>query len=310
MSNKTKISIVIPVYYNELNLEDTNARLIKLSKENPRYDFEYIYVDDNSGDSSLEMLEGYKKEFPNIVKLLKLTRNFGSMAAIQAGLSISSGDFVGFISADLQDPPELFIEMAENLENDLKVCIAVRKGRKDPYFQKLFAQIFYFLLRKIIFKNYPKMGFDVILVKKEVVQLINKIDEKNVNIMNLIYWMGFPYATIPYTREERKAGKSRWTFSKRLKFFVDSFVGYTYYPMRFMSAFGILFSVGAFIYGVFIVFNKLIGGVDVPGWSTLVVILTFVSGAQMLMLGILGEYLWRGIDESRGRPNFIIDKEY
>lgn len=310
MADKMKISIVIPVYFNELNLEDTNRRLVALANENSKYDFEFIYVDDNSGDSSLQMLEGYKKARPDLIKLFKLSRNFGSMAAIQAGLSKCTGDFVGFISADLQDPPELFLKMAEKLSGDLKVCIAVRADRKDPFLQKLFAQIFYSLLRKFVFKDYPKMGFDVILVKKEVADLIVKINEKNVNIMNLIYWMGFPYATIPYTREERKAGKSRWTFSKRVKFFVDSFVGYTYYPMRFMSAFGICFSVGAFLYAIFIIYNKLVGGVDVPGWTTLIVLLTFVSGAQMLMLGVLGEYLWRGIDESRNRPNYIIDKEY
>lgn len=309
MTKKKKlISIIIPVYYNELNLPDTVKELLSLAHKRRDLNFEFIFVDDGSKDKSLQILRIFKQRYTGIVRVVKLTRNFGSMAAIQAGFSVCKGDYAGFIAADLQDPPELFLEMLEKLRGQTKVCFAVRKDRHDPWLQKAFATLFYFLLRKFAFKDYPDGGFDFLLVKKEVVKYINKIDEKNVNIMNLIYWMGFPYETIPYVRRARTKGKSRWTFSKRFKLLIDSFVGYSYFPIRLMSLLGIFFAIGSFLYLLVILISWWYGKIPVRGWATMMVVFTMVSGIQMFMIGMLGEYLWRTLDESRKRPNYVIDE--
>lgn len=308
MEKRKKISIILPVYFNEMNIEDTVNHLMLLPPQREDLDFEFVFVDDGSGDASYQLLQSFQDKHPDRIRLLKLTRNFGSMAAIQAGFSRCTGDYAGFIAADLQDPPELFLEMLKILEAGKKVCLAIRSDRKDPFLQKSFAKAFYFLLRKFALKGYPPGGFDFLLVKREVVDCINQVNEKNANVMNLIFWMGYPYATIPYVRRAREKGTSKWTFGKRFKLFIDSFVGYSYFPVRFISISGILFALSSFAYLTFIFINWLNGNIPVQGWTAMMMFIAFVSGTQMLMLGILGEYLWRSLDESRKRPSFIIDE--
>jgi len=305
---KKKISIILPVYFNEMNIEDTVNSLILLPPQRPDLDFEFMFVDDGSGDASYSLLKSFQARHPELIRVLKLTRNFGSMAAIQAGFSKCTGDFAGFIAADLQDPPELFLDMLKILETGKKVCLAVRSDRKDSFVQKSFANAFYYLLRKFALRDYPPGGFDFLLVRREVVECINQINEKNANVMNLIFWMGFPYVTIPYVRRAREKGISRWTFGKRFKLFIDSFVGYSYFPVRFISICGIVFALSSFVYLMVILVNWMNGNVPIRGWTAMMMFLAFVSGTQMLMLGILGEYLWRSLDESRKRPSFIIDE--
>lgn len=307
MKKKT-ISIILPVYYNEMNIPDTVPELMRLRDRRPDLDFEFIFVDDGSGDNSFELLKQFQSQYPQNIKILKLTRNFGSMAAIQAGFSKCTGDYAGFIATDLQDPPELFLEMLNILEGGKKVAFAVRTDREDPFLQTFFANAFYFLLRKFTFKDYPTGGFDFLLIKRDVVDCINSISEKNVNIMNLIFWMGFPYATIPYVRRARRKGTSKWTFAKRFKLVIDSFVGYSYAPIRAMSMVGVVLSFGSFAYSIYILILWWMGIISVPGWATLMLFVALVSGIQMLMIGILGEYLWRSLDETRRRPSFIIDE--
>ena len=305
---KKRISIVLPVYFNEMNIADTVASLMLLPPQRSDLDFEFLFVDDGSGDSSYVLLQTFQKRYPEHIRLVKLTRNFGSMAAIQAGFSQCTGDYAGFIAADLQDPPELFLEMLKHLEQGSKVCMATRSDRGDPFVQKTLANTFYFLLRKFALKGYPAGGFDFLLVKRDVVDSINRIGEKNANVMNLIFWMGYPCTMIPYVRRARGKGKSRWTVSKRFKLFIDSFVGYSYFPIRFISISGIFFAFSSFAYLLFVLANWFIGNIPVRGFTTIMVFFALVSGTQMLMLGILGEYLWRSLDETRKRPVFIIDE--
>ncbi len=305
---KKRISIILPVYYNEMNIADTVESLMLLPPQRPDLDFEFMFVDDGSGDSSYALLQEFQKQYPEHIRLVKLTRNFGSMAAIQAGFSQCTGDYAGFIAADLQDPPELFLDMLKHLEQGSKVCMATRSDRGDPFLQSKLANAFYYLLRKFALKDYPAGGFDFLLVKREVVDSINRIGEKNANVMNLIFWMGYPCTLIPYVRRARTKGKSRWTFGKRFKLFVDSFVGYSYFPIRFISISGIIFAFSSFAYLIFVLANRFFGNIPVRGFTTIMVFVAFVSGTQMLMLGILGEYLWRSLDESRKRPPFIIDE--
>ena len=303
-------SIVVPIYYNELNLPDTIPHLLGLSERLSDYRLELVFVDDGSGDHSLEILLDFQTRYPDTIKVVKLTRNFGSMAAIQAGFTVASGDCVGMISADLQDPPELFHEMIGYWEKGIKAVLAIRQDREEPFLQKQFSNTYYSLVRKFAISNYPDGGFDFFLVDRQVITEINRIHEKNTNLMTLIYWLGFKPVMIPYTRRERTKGKSRWTFSKKIKLFVDTFVAFSFFPIRILSVIGFIVAFTSFMYGAFVLFYWLFFGIEVKGYVPTMLIMTFTSCIQMTMLGVLGEYLWRTLDEARNRPAFVIDKIY
>ena len=303
-----KFSIIVPIFFNEKNLPDTIPELLKLKEKLQNYELELIFVDDGSKDRSLEILLEYKKKYPNNIKVVKLTRNFGSHAAISAGLMVSTGDCVGKVSADLQDPPELFIEMIKHWEKGIKAVFAVRKDRKDPFFSKLIANTTYSLVRRHAMPDYPKHGFDFFLIDRKIVDEFNKIKEKNTNIYGLIFWLGFEYITIPYVRRARKKGKSKWTFNKKIKLFIDTFVGFSYFPIRILSLIGILVAIASFAYGAFILYNRLIGNVSVEGWTATMIVVTFTAGLQMIMIGVIGEYLWRALDQARQRPSYVIEE--
>lgn len=303
-------SIVIPVYFNELNLPETVPALLRLRESLPGYTLELIFVDDGSKDRSLDLLLSFREKFPEHIRVVKLTRNFGSMAAILAGMSVARGACAGMITADLQDPPELFIEMLAQWEKGFKAVLAVRQDREEPLTQKLYAGVYYRLLDRLALPGYPRGGFDFFLIDRQMVDEAVRINEKNTNIMSLIYWMGFDYKAIPYVRRERKHGVSRWTLSKKIKLFIDTFVAFSYVPVRFLSLLGLVIASGAFVYGAVVLYAWLMGTIEVKGYTPIVILLTLTAGVQMTMLGILGEYLWRALDETRRRPQFIIDRTY
>ncbi|MNW45058.1 putative glycosyltransferase CsbB [compost metagenome] len=306
-TERFKFSIVVPIYYNELNIPHTVPRLQKLQDIITDCDFEFVFVDDGSKDKSFSLLlEERKKD--HRIKVVKLSRNFGSMSAIQAGLKQATGDCVGVIAADLQDPPELFKDMIDYWKDGKKIVLGTREDREESLAQKFFSNTYYFLLEKFALKDYPKGGFDFLLIDKQVVNEVIDIQEKNTNVMSLIYWLGHDQAQIPYTRQERKLGKSRWTLSKKIKLFVDSFVSFSYMPIRVMSFIGFFTALLSFLYGVFVVVCTVFGLIDLQGWTTIIALITFLLGIIMIMLGIIGEYLWRILDESRSRPSYIVDE--
>jgi glycosyltransferase involved in cell wall biosynthesis len=293
-SASNRFSIVVPIYFNGLNIPHTVPRLQQLQELLPDFELEFIFVDDGSKDNSLELLLTEKqKDVP-----------------IQAGLLHVTGDCVGIIAADLQDPPELFVEMLNEWKSGKKVIMAVRADREESISQKLFSNSYYYFMRKLALRDYPKGGFDFVLLDRQVVEELNNIEEKNTNIMSLIFWLGHEQQFIPYVRQERKLGRSKWTFSKKIKLFVDSFVSFSYAPIRFMSLMGVVVAILSFLFGIFTIINALTGAVKIEGWTSLIAIITFLLGMIMVMLGIIGEYLWRILDESRKRPAFIIDQIY
>lgn len=303
-----RLSIVIPVYYNEQNIPFLYEKLEEAIIRNPNYEHELIFVDDGSGDRSYEELLKLQQLHVNI-KLIKLSRNFGSHTAVLAGLSYASGDCATVISADLQDPPEIINQMFEKWQEGNKVVLAVREDREESFTQKLFSNSYYKLMRKYALPNMPEGGFDCFLIDRKIIDILKSIEEKNTTLMGQILWTGFKTERIYYVRREREIGKSRWTLAKKVKLFIDSFLAFSYMPIRFMSMIGIMFSLFAFGSGVFLVINKLANGVDVQGWTSLMVIFLLVAGIQMIMMGTIGEYLWRNMDESRKRPVFIIDEK-
>lgn len=310
LNNKKILSVVVPVYYNELNLPDTIPGLLALSDQLPKYNFELIFVEDGSRDRSLSILLDFQKRFPKQIKVVKLTRNFGTMAALQAGLTVATGDCVGVIAADLQDPPELFLEMIRHWEGGVKAIFAVRSDREELFLQKVFSNLYYALIRRFAIPGYPAGGFDFFLADRQVIDEVNKIKEKNTNLMTLVFWLGYQAVLIPYIRRKRAKGRSRWTLGKKIKLFVDTFVSFSYFPIRLFSFLGIIYAVISFSYGIVIFFSWLTFGIEVQGWVPMMLVLTFTAGLQMTLLGILGEYLWRTLDESRDRPLFVIDAIY
>jgi polyisoprenyl-phosphate glycosyltransferase len=300
-------SIIVPIYFNELNIPHLIPRLKSLQEQLPDYSLEFIFVDDGSKDNSYPLLlEEQKKD--KRIKIIKLSRNFGSMSAIQAGLQYVTGDCAGIIAADLQDPPELFLEMITKWQQGSKVVMAFREGREESKLQSLFATAYYLLLDAFALKGYPKGGFDLVLIDRQVVTELNRISEKNTNIMNLIFWLGHDRNAISYIRQKREHGTSRWTLSKKIKLVIDSFVNFSYIPIRFISAVGVITALFSFCYGIYVVFLWCFTSVPVRGWASLIALLSFLLGLIMIMLGIIGEYLWRILDETRKRPSYIVDK--
>jgi polyisoprenyl-phosphate glycosyltransferase len=304
-----KLSIVVPVYHNELNLPDTIPRLLGL-REKTSYELELVFVDDGSKDRSFEILLKYQASYPKNILVVKLTRNFGAFAAIQAGFAKATGDCVGVIMADLQDPPELLLEMIKNWEKGIRAVFAVRTERDDPKLSKFFSKTYYSVFRRFAIAGYPKGGFDFVLIDRQVVNDINRIREKNTNIMALIYWLGYEYVTLPYVRKKREKGKSKWNIGKKIKLAIDSFVGFSYFPIRLLSGLGMIFALVSFVYGAIVFYKWWIGKIPVEGWTALMIVVTLAAGIQMIMLGVLGEYLWRGLDQSRRRPAYVIDKVF
>lgn len=296
------ISIIIPTYNEEENLPILYGRLQGVANKS-EYDFEFIFIDDGSTDRSFSILKGLSTRDPRI-KIIKFSRNFGSHAACLAGLIYSKGAACTFISADLQDSPELIIEMIRKWEEGYEVVIGVREWEKDSgrYFQRLY----YKLVRKFALKNMPESGTDVFLIDRKVVDAVISMGEKNTSIFGLILWSGFSQTVVSYKKGERYRGISKWTFGKKIKLFIDTFVSFSYFPLRVMSFLGITIAFVGFIYALIIITARLFYSKAIEGWSSLMVVLLLVSGVQMLMLGVLGEYLWRNFDESRKRPPFIV----
>lgn len=303
-----KISIVIPIYFNEPNIQSLYVVLSKdvLSKLQ-KYDYEIIFVDDGSKDKSIEKIQELQSQHPKIT-LVKLSRNFGSHSAILAGLSVATGDIAAFISADLQDPPRIILQMLEKWEHGADSVIAVRKDREESFIQKLFSNTYYKIMRKIALKNMPLGGFDCFLIDRKVINTIVKMNESNTSLMGLILWSGYNIAEIKYTRKAREAGKSRWTFGKKVKYFTDSIVSFSFFPLRVITVIGVLFSLVSSIWMVVILFSWIFGNIQVQGFTTLILVILFSSGLILFSLGMIGEYLWRVLDASRRRPTFIIDE--
>jgi len=273
--------------------------------ETMEHEFEFIFVDDGSSDRSFQFLENLAGK-DSRVKVIKLSRNFGSHAACLAGLAQATGDACTFLSADLQDPPEVIETLMNEWARGYEVVIGIREWEKES--SRLFPTIYYKAVRRFALKNMPETGTDVFLIDRKVVDAVVSIREKNTSIFGLILWSGFKQTIVQYKKERRQKGISKWTFGKKIKLFIDTFVSFSYIPLRLISIVGIMLAFMGFLYAFFIVFNRLFFSVPVEGWASLMVVLLVVSGTQLVFLGILGEYLWRNFDETRKRPAFIIDR--
>ena len=301
-----KLSIVIPVYFNEMNLHDLYKDLKEKVLDKLK-EYELIFVDDGSKDSSYSVMLELQKEDRNI-RCIRLSRNFGSHAAILAGLNECSGDCAVMKTADLQEPSEILLEMFDQWKNGFNVVLAVRSDRNEHFIQKFFSNSYYKLMRRFVLKEMPLGGFDCFLIDRKVIEVLRLMDEKNTSLMGQILWSGFRTTSIYYTRLKREKGKSRWTLTKKIKLVIDSVLSFTHLPIRVMSVVGLIFFLISVAWSLIIIYLKIFGEIQIEGWTTLMVFNLFSSGLILLTLGIIGEYLWRNFDASRNRPVYIIEQ--
>lgn len=305
--SKPLLSIIVPVYFNAPSLIQLHSEITKVASSISQIDYEIIFVNDGSKDNSLELLKIIQSKDKKHSKIISLSRNFGSFNAIMAGMSIAKGDAVMDLTADLQDDPILIKKLSKYWLEGSKVVLAVRQQREDGFISTFISNTFYKLMKAYALPDMPKGGFDIFLIDKQIVNIILQMDEKNSTLVGQILWAGFQRKLIYYTRKERKQGKSQWTLSKKIKYFTDSILNFSYAPIRAMSLIGVFTAISSFIYLVIILINKLFHNIPITGWSSLIVVVLFIGGIQMLMLGVIGEYLWRTNESTKRRPNFIIE---
>lgn len=305
-----KISVVIPVYYNADVLMETHSTLKRVLEEHAaKFDYEMIFVDDGSKDESYRVMQEISTNDPK-VKLVKLSKNHGAYVAILSGMNYATGDAVVFLAADLQDPPELIPQMYDEwaLGNKRDLVLCVRQSRSDPFFSKLFSAAFYKIFRALVLPEYPKTGFDLCMINKQQAKILVDMDEKNSHLTVQIIWLGFGRRFLNYHRRERKHGKSRWSFFKRLKLAFDTFFGFSARPLRIASFIGMLTWVPAVLLALYIILRKIILDAPLFGTPALIASIFVTGGLILLSIGIVGEYLWRNFDATRKRPTFIVEE--
>jgi dolichol-phosphate mannosyltransferase len=241
-------------------------------------------------------------------KVISFSRNFGSHAALRAGIANATGDYICFNYADLQDPLELIVQMKGLMDQNNDIIWAHRESTKVSWGEKMFSKSYAYLMKKFAFKNFPEKGFDIVMFNRKVAAEVNKNVEANSSIFLQILGMGFRQASISYQKRERKTGVSKWTLSKKIKLFIDSFVAFSYAPIRFVTIVGIIFFIVGILWTGYIVVRKVFFQDLAAGWPALMSILMIGFGITNISLGIIAEYLWRTLDASRKRQVFIIDE--
>lgn len=301
-------SIVVPVFQNEANLHDTVPQLLDLKTHLPDYDLELVFVDDGSRDRSFEILADYAARHPETVKVVKLTRNFGQTPAVQAGLRHATGDCVGIISADLQEPWELFIDMIKEWERGVKFVMGERHSREETRRHQRISGIYWGLIRRFAFPDFPSRGYDFCLLDRQVVDDIDRINEKNSSIFVLIYWLGYRPVRLPVTRRIRNKGRSQWQLWNKISFTVDTLIGFTYLPARVITVMGITTAGLCLLYLAFVLAFWFLHHAAPPGWMTVVGLVTLLGAMILFSLGLVSEYLLRILDEARKRPPYVVER--
>jgi glycosyltransferase involved in cell wall biosynthesis len=304
-----RLSIVVAAYNEEGNLGPLFDRLRALDWPSLSLEPEFVFVDDHSTDRTAGILEGFAAG-DSRVKVLRFSKNFGSHKAFTAGLEHCTGDAAVILAADLQDPPETIPQLVAKWRAGPRVVWAVRNGRLgESIATRLLSRLYYHLMRRYAEVRPPPQGADFLLLDRMLIDQLRTAPEKHTSLLSLIQWMGFEQEQITYTKAARQSGRSNWTLRKKLKLAVDSFVSFSYAPVRMASCCGLLFAFSGFVYAAVIAIRALVLGSPVQGWASMMCVLLIVSGVQLAMLGILGEYLWRTFDEARGRPRYIVEKK-
>lgn len=302
-----KVSIIIPVYFNEDNLRPLYTDIKDKFINQIEYDYEIVMVNDGSKDHSYDVMQELAEEDNNI-KIISLSRNFGSHAAMLCGLNYCTGDCAVIKCADLQEPTEMILDMVESWKQGNNVVLAVRDGRDESRSQTFFANFYYWLVRKFALTNMPKQGFDVYLIDRKVINVLTSLDETNSALTGQVLWSGFKTGKVYYRRLAREIGASRWTLKKKVRLVMDTLFSFSSLPITAVLGVGTVSVIGAIVWAIIEIILKLSGEIDVAGWTTLFIFNLLSFGIIMLTLGILGEYLWRSFDASRNRPPYIVEE--
>jgi dTDP-4-amino-4,6-dideoxygalactose transaminase/glycosyltransferase involved in cell wall biosynthesis len=303
-----KLGIVIPVYGNEKSLIDLHHRISQAFFKSD-IELTIFFVNDRSPDNSQNILEELAAK-DSRVRVLLLSKNHGSFVAIVAGLNYTKdNDAIAILSADLQDPPEIIPEMVTKWHEGYPVVLCVRRRRADSPVTKFFSSVFHKLYRKLIMPDMPEGGFDFCLIDRRVADVVIESSEKNTSLVGLIIWAGFERAYIPYDRAERLHGKSMWSFRKKMRYALNSVISFSSLPLRLSIFLGVALSILCFSGVAFTLFNYLSGRINVSGWTSLILVMLTLAAFQFLAFGILGEYFWNNLEQSRKRPLFIVDKK-
>lgn len=307
---KRKVTIVIPMYYEESVANECYKRVKENLEKLEDYNHEIIFINDGSKDRTLEILEEIAKK-DNNVKVISFSRNFGHQAAVTCGLQYVTGDAIVIIDADLQDPPELIPEMLKLWEDGNEVIYGKRKSRKGESAFKLFsAKMFYKMLNSLSDVEIPIDTGDFRLVDRKVVDTINQLPEHNKFLRGLFSWVGYKQIPFEYERQERFAGKTKYPLKKMVKLATDGIIGFSTKPLKLVGILGmisILVSIILLIYALVSYFNKSIN--ISAGWTSMICAITFFGGIQLIATWIISEYVGRIYDECKHRPQYIIDKK-
>lgn len=305
--NKKLVTILIPTYNEQEVLPMLYDRLVKLMDNLPQYNFELLFVNDGSKDKTLDLIKEMRKNDSRVC-YVNLSRNYGKETAMIAGFDYINGDCMINIDADLQDPPELIPEMLKYWEEGYDDVYARRKSRKgESFLKKLTSWGYYRVLQSMTNITIQKDTGDFRLLDRRCVEAIRQMRESQRYTKGLYSWIGYKKKEILYDRDARAAGKTKWNYRKLVNLSIDGITSFTTAPLRWAALIGILVSILGFIYMMIIIIKTLICGVDVPGYASMMVVILFLGGLQLIFLGVIGEYLGRAFYESKGRPLYFVD---
>jgi glycosyltransferase involved in cell wall biosynthesis len=304
----TKISVIIPVFNEEENIDHLVYELSAYFQKETRYSTEVIFVNDGSSDRTMDKLKR-AAHHAYTHKIISFSRNFGSHAALRAGILRAKGDYITFMYADLQDPLMLLSQLYDEMESKgVDITWAFRNTTAVTTTEKLFSSFYATLMRRYAVANFPKKGFDIVMFSRKVKACLDNNVENNSSVFIQILSLGFKQASISYEKQARRLGKSKWTVAKKIKLLIDSFVAFSFAPIRLVSFIGFIFFLLGSIWTGYIIFRKIVFDDLVSGWPALISILMIGFGITNISLGIIAEYLWRTLDASRKRPVFVIDE--
>lgn len=307
MDEKKLVTILVPAYNEKDVLNMLYERLQKIMNENSKYDFEILFVNDGSKDNTLEIIKELRNKDKRVC-FVNLSRNFGKETAMIAGLDYCKGDCVIILDADLQDPPELIPDMLKYWEEGYDDVYAKRRSRKGESFLKKFtSKMYYRVLQKVTNVEIQKDTGDFRLLDRRCVEALKAMRESQRYTKGLFSWIGYKKKEILFDRDPRAAGETKWNYGKLIGLSIDGLTSFTTAPLRMSAIFGILVSLIGFIYMLVIIIKTLAFGIDSPGYASMMVVILFLGGIQLIFLGVIGEYLGRAFNESKSRPLYFID---
>jgi dolichol-phosphate mannosyltransferase len=303
-----KVSVIIPLLNEADNIDYLIDQLNGYFLKNDRLKAEIIFVNDGSQDDTVAKLKA-AEHIAYQAKVIGFSKNFGSHAALRAGIQVATGEYITFMYADLQDPLELIYSLFKEIDaQQAEICWAFRDASDVSKTERVFSKAYAFLMQRYAVPNFPKNGFDIVMFSKKVQACMNQNVESNSSVFIQILSLGYKQAAVRYTKKTRLHGKSKWTVSKKIKLLIDSFVAFSFAPIRLVSLVGVLFFTSGILWTGYIIFRKMVFDDLESGWPALISILMVGFGITNISLGIIAEYLWRTLDASRKRPVFVIDE--